>query len=227
MREIEINKALAELQTKLPRINKDLTAEVETKAGRKYTYSYADLALISREVLPLLGKVGLSFTSRPTINDEGKFVLMYELRHVSGEMLEGEYPLSGGSPQEIGSAITYARRYTLCAVTGVAPDDDDHDAVVAEKAARRQRREASQPKAPATPAVPPMNAEQQKQIQNLFLKLGMVGPDSKAKRLEYAVNIVDRPLGSATELSHEEAGQVIAHAEEELAPKAAPGGEAG
>lgn len=224
VRDTEINKALAELQTKLPRISKDLRAEVETKTGRKYTYSYADLALISREVLPLLGNAGLSFISRPTMNDDGKFVLAYELRHVSGDVIEGEYPLpTQGTPQEVGSAITYARRYCLCAVTGVAPDDEDHDAIVAEKAARRQRREGQQPK-PHTPAQPPMSAEQQKRLQNAFEALGL-GPDAKEKRLSYAMRVVGRNLRSATELSHVEAELVITHAEGEAA-KAKAGGAA-
>lgn len=201
-----INAALAELQTQLPRISKDLTAKVQTKTGGNYTYTYADLALISREVLPLLGKLGLSFVSRPTTVN-GKFVLVYELRHVSGEMLDGEYPLPDrGTPQEIGGAITYARRYCLCAVTGVAPDDDDHDAIAAEKAAKRQRREPQQPRPAASPAVAPMNSGQQSSMQTLFKTLGI---SEKAAKLKYAVDVVGRPLNSATELSHAEAEMVV------------------
>lgn len=201
-----INAALAELQTQLPRISKDLTAKVQTKTGGNYTYTYADLALISREVLPLLGKLGLSFVSRPTTVN-GKFVLVYELRHVSGEMLDGEYPLPDrGTPQEIGGAITYARRYCLCAVTGVAPDDDDHDAIAAEKAAKRQRREPQQPRPAASPAVAPMNSGQQSSMQTLFKTLGI---SEKAAKLKYAVDVVGRPLNSATELSHAEADMVV------------------
>lgn len=200
-----INAALAELQTQLPRISKDLTAKVQTKTGGNYTYTYADLALISREVLPLLGKLGLSFVSRPTTVD-GKFVLVYELRHVSGEMLDGEYPLpERGTPQEVGGAITYARRYCLCAVTGVAPDDDDHDAIAAEKAAKRQRREPPQRPA-ASPAVVPMNSGQQSSMQTLFKTLGIA---EKSAKLKYAIDVVGRPLNSATELSHAEAEMVV------------------
>ncbi len=81
----------------------------------------------------LLGEHGLAWVTRPTVVD-GRFVLAYELRHTSGEAITGEYPLTGGTPQEIGSAITYARRYCLCSVTGVAPESDDDDA----QAARHQ-----------------------------------------------------------------------------------------
>jgi hypothetical protein len=112
--------ALAAVQSDLPRIKKDQTAN----AGQ-YSYSYADLTDVSAAVLPLLGKHGLSFTAFPTLNAAGAFVLRYHLLHVSGERETGEYPLPTGNPQAIGSAITYARRYCLCAVTGVSPDDDD------------------------------------------------------------------------------------------------------
>ena len=47
--------ALAELQTKLPRIGKDKTAKVRTKTGADYTYDYANLATISHQPMPLMG----------------------------------------------------------------------------------------------------------------------------------------------------------------------------
>lgn len=136
--------ALAKFQAALPTVHKSETATVKTKTGGEYKYRYADLAMVSAKVLPLLGAVGLSFTASPTLTD-GRFVLAYRLMHSSGGSVDGEYPLpTSGTPQEIGSAITYARRYALCSVTGVAPDEDDDDAQAAEVASRsrRRRREA-------------------------------------------------------------------------------------
>lgn len=125
--------ALAELQAHLPKIGKGNTADVKNAQGKKlYDYKYADLADVSQEMLPRLGALGLAFTSRPTMLD-GNFVLAYSLTHVSGDREDGIYPLPvSGTPQQVGSAITYARRYCLCAVTGVAPDSDDDDAAAAE-----------------------------------------------------------------------------------------------
>jgi hypothetical protein len=121
--------ALAQLQAGLPTVRKGETAKVQTKQGREYTYTYANLADCSRAVLPLLAKLGLSFSAKPTMV-EGQFTLVYALRHTSGETDTGEYPLpdpTRSSPQEIGSAISYGRRYALCAVTGLTPDGDDDD----------------------------------------------------------------------------------------------------
>lgn len=121
--------ALAAVQSKLPEIGKSKTATVQTRAGGSYSYSYADLAEISRSVLPLLGAAGLAWMTKPTLTEDGKLVLAYALVHGrSGEREEGTYPLpQNGSPQELGSAITYGRRYCLCAVVGVAAEQDDDD----------------------------------------------------------------------------------------------------
>lgn len=135
--------ALAEVQAELPAIVAREVAKVtgETKQGKpvSYTYKYAGLATVAAAVLPLLGQHGLAFTSFPTLIS-GRFVLRYELLHASGQRLVGLYPLSEDvrSPQAMGSQITYARRYVLCAVTGVSPEDDD-DAAAAEADRQAQR----------------------------------------------------------------------------------------
>jgi len=118
--------ALIELQAGLPRIFK--------RADAQYG-KYADLADITRAIMPRLADHGFAFIARPTLHfgepGDIKFVLAYELLHRSGESRQGFYPLGTGNPQQLGSAITYARRYCLCAVTGIAPDEDDDDAQAA------------------------------------------------------------------------------------------------
>jgi hypothetical protein len=137
-----LDEALAWLQLNLPRVAKGETAEV-VKDGRKlYDYQYADLTDVSEAVLPLLGKLGLSWRCVPTmVRLEGetgwRFVLKYTLRHVGGSEITGMWPLPDrANPQEIGSVVTYARRYCLCAVTGLAPGGDD-DGGAAKDGSRR------------------------------------------------------------------------------------------
>lgn len=133
--------ALAELQSKLPEITKSKTAHVKSEKGN-YSYTYADLAEVTKALLPAMGPLGLSFVAKPTFTDDGRFVLAYALLHSCGDRESGEYPLpTAGSPQAIGSAITYARRYALCAVTGaVADEDDDGKAAEAEHKPQTRRR---------------------------------------------------------------------------------------
>jgi len=134
--------ALAAFQAELPQINKTNTADMGN-----FSYDYADLADVSAAVLPVLGRHGLSFSARPTVGESGAFVLFYKLAHESGDTEDGIYPLPPAttSPQQLGSAITYARRYVLCAVTGVAPGGDDDDAALAPAAPQQRQQNRQQP----------------------------------------------------------------------------------
>jgi ERF superfamily len=153
----ELAEALASVQENLPEVAKGATASIPGKEGRQgYSYDYADLADVSAAIMPLLGKNGLAFTAWPTLSDDGRFVLAYALIHKSGEERTGVYPLpSSGRPQDIGGAITYARRYCLCAVTGVAPGGEDDDAAgVTEVHMDRARPQARPPSDVPTTARP-------------------------------------------------------------------------
>lgn len=135
-----LTEALVAFQAELPSVKKGNTAKVASQKG-SYSYQYADLTDITEIAMPLLTKHGLAFTSRPTMTENG-FVLAYTLRHTSGGSESGEYPLpdpSHNPAQTIGSAITYARRYSLCAATGIAPGGDDDDAGAAQDANRTRR----------------------------------------------------------------------------------------
>lgn len=204
--------ALAMLMMKLPRIEKANKAEVETKSGRPYSYTYADLAQVSRMILPILGELGLSFTAKPTMSGD-RFVLAYRLLHVGGQEDTGEYPLpTGGTPQATGAAITYARRYSLCAVTGVAPEDDDDGAAAQAEHERHQESRGRSawrgPDANQTPASGDSKASKP-QLQLMANLFNQVEWTDKGDRLRAASKLVGRELSSATELTRDEASSVI------------------
>ena len=156
--------ALAAFQADLPTVGKNATGQV----GQNRNYKYADLGDLNSAVLPRLAAVGLSFSAKPTLNEAGRFVLAYVLRHVSGESDGGEWPLpDSGNSQAMGSAVTYARRYALQAVTGVAPDDDDDGRAAGEyhhRAARQQPRNGAQQRRPQPPADQPNGASPDGQV---------------------------------------------------------------
>lgn len=142
--------ALAAFQSELPKLTKDEKAKVkgETKDGRSYdrSYGYADLAQIVETVLPILGKHGLSITSKTVLAD-GNLTLEVALLHETGEREVAQWPLPDprrGGPQDIGSAMTYGRRYLTLALTGTYPGGEDDDGAKAQ-AAPRDSWEAAKP----------------------------------------------------------------------------------
>ena len=157
-----LNKALSQLQGELPKVTKGKEGAVSgvTAAGAKYNYkySYADLADVTDAVGPLLAKYGLAFHAAPTINpaDRREMILIWSLLHESGEDRTGEWPLGPANqkPQSLGSAITYARRYCLCAATGIAADDDDDAAAAQNDTRQGDAWENSKPAPPRKPAPP-------------------------------------------------------------------------
>jgi hypothetical protein len=153
-----LNKALAAFQAEGLKIVKDEVGVIPGKDGKQgYKYRYADLATVAAVALPVLAKHGLSFFAKPVIAGN-QFGLACKLKHESGEEEEGFYPLpSQGTPQAIGSVITYARRYSLLMMTGLAPADDDDDAASAnttQRFAPQSAAEAFENASPVPPAQP-------------------------------------------------------------------------
>ncbi len=153
--------ALAKAQAAIKAPSKNKVAKVQTKTGGEYSYRYADLSDIIDAIRDPLASNGLAVTSGTEHN--GHFTLNSRLIHESGQWIEASYPLPDGSirAQEMGSAITYGRRYTLCALLGiVAEDDDDGEAAPAtppKKTATKAAPKAEKPS--AAPTVPTPKAD--------------------------------------------------------------------
>lgn len=122
----EWTEAFTAAQADLPPIAKQHEAIIPTKTGSGYSYKYADLNDVLEAVRPVLNKHGLSI-AQSTTSEEGQIGVMTRIYHTSGHV-ESFGPLllpAGGDARSAGSAITYARRYGLCAALGISPDDDD------------------------------------------------------------------------------------------------------
>lgn len=120
---------LSKAQSEFLPISKSKTAEVVMKSGGKYTYSYADLADVIEATRPALTKHGLCLTHLMAQEPGRGYLLRTMLIHQSGQWIMSVYQLPGGkTPQELGSEITYARRYSVSSMLGVAAEDDDDGA---------------------------------------------------------------------------------------------------
>lgn len=179
----ELTKALAESQAEFAKITKSKTAEVTMKTGGKYSYSYADLADVIDAVRPVLAKHQIATMQAIDLDsDTGNLVLITRLGHASGQWIEAHYPLpSGASAQEMGSAVTYARRYSLSALTAIVAEDDD-DGRQAPKATPKSRPQQSAPKQtrqdkPPTPAPATNGNEASVDRQALLDAIRKASPD--------------------------------------------------
>ncbi len=111
---------------------------------------YASLAEVIETMKPVLANHGLAIVQMPAVRMDIGPVLMTRILHQSGEWIEEEYPINPikNDPQGFGSAITYARRYTLPGILMIASEEDD-DGNAASTAPAPQR-----PTATATATAP-------------------------------------------------------------------------
>jgi hypothetical protein len=145
-----IHHALAAAQAEFPVVPKDRKAKVPTKAGGSYEYRYADFGSILAAIEPVLRRHGIMQYQRLDVR-EGKQLLCTELWHSSGTSVCAAMlvPLDGRAPQEVGSAITYFRRYSMVALLGLVTEEDND---AQHTRARPKPAAAPQPVARAAPA---------------------------------------------------------------------------
>jgi hypothetical protein len=150
----EIAAALAKAQGQIEGASKG-------KVNPAFRSKYADLASVWDAAREPLSSNGLSVVQIPNKTPEG-VELVTMLLHSSGQWISSRYPIKPvkDDPQGMGSAITYGRRYSLMALVGIAPEDDDGNAASGRdggsqetpRAAAQQHRQPvkSEPAPPAT-----------------------------------------------------------------------------
>lgn len=124
----ELFSALANMQGELENVHK--AKSTASKPGDKFAFKYADLAACIDAAKPVLMKNGLAVSQLMGFSGEHS-VLTTILTHSSGQWMRGEYPLEAVGmrgvtrAQDMGAAISYARRYCFAAIIGLAQEDDE------------------------------------------------------------------------------------------------------
>lgn len=133
----KLGEALAKAQGSMGMAKKD-------SLNPHYKSSYADLASVWEAIREPLATNGLSILQQASTDKQGVTVVT-TLLHASGEFIRDRcwLPVSKPDAHGYGSAITYARRYSLSALVGVAADDDDGNAAAAVAAKTAPRQEAA------------------------------------------------------------------------------------
>lgn len=142
----------SELVAALIAAKKEFKAIAKNKTNPHLKNEYADLSAFIAAVDDALAKHGLTVMQPFCFDEKYGHVIRTELLHVSGESKVSVYPLPGGvKSQDLGSAITYGRRYSISSLLGIAPgdheDDDGEAAGEARTPAPKREPEAQKPAA--------------------------------------------------------------------------------
>ena len=193
MTPIQLSSTSAAIGAALAAAQGEMAHAAKDAKNPHFRSTYATLAAVIDAVRPALARHKIAIVQSPEV--EGRVVHVATLLlHESGEYIGGvcSAEAKDGSPQAVGSTITYLRRYGLQALAGIAAEDDDGEAA-------QPRRPVSDP----TPAGADLAA----------LRRAVVALDIEPAQLEEYCASIGRPWG---ELTSAAAGKLV----QALAPNA-------
>ena len=137
---MEKSESIKELATALNKAQAILQIAKKGSENPFFHSKYADLLAVWDACREALTSNGLSVSQIADTDFEGKAVLETILMHTSGEWIKGRLPLMPvkSDPQAQGSALTYARRYSLSSIIGLCTEEDD-DAEGAMRGEKKQK----------------------------------------------------------------------------------------
>jgi len=129
---------IGKLAEAMAKAQSEIRTAVKDSKNPFYKSSYADLTSVWDACRGPLSKNGLAVLQPTTTAINGEVELVTFIIHSSGQWVKGTLRVTPGKmkgqsfelskdPQSLGSAITYARRYGLASMVGVAPEGDDDD----------------------------------------------------------------------------------------------------
>ena len=173
---IKTSGQINEIVSALAKAQGQMKPAVFNRVNPHFKNRYADFTSCMDAVRDPLSKNGLAISQMPSTTQDGKFVLVTLLAHISGQWMAGEFPLISAKQdsQGIGSAMTYAKRYSLCGMIGIVADeeadsdDDDGEAAAGRgHQARPQQQQAPVQAAPVAKVGKPEIIALNNLIQNL------------------------------------------------------------
>ena len=131
----EFTAAMLAFQSVCPVVVHNRQASFATKAGGKFSYSFADLAEICRTVNPVLHPLGLSYTWDSRVSDNGALIrVTCTLTHTAGHSVQASFeaPVEEGAgtsaAQDYAKILTFGERKSLVQALGIFTADEDTDA---------------------------------------------------------------------------------------------------
>jgi hypothetical protein len=125
----KIAEALAKAQGEIRNPGKDRTAQIKSDKG-SYSYSYTTLADGIAAIRGPLSKHGIAWVQITHVDGDFLMLTTSLIHAVSGETLDATWPVGAYAkltPQQMGSSLTYGKRYSLFSLVGIAGADEDDD----------------------------------------------------------------------------------------------------
>ena len=206
----ELMKALASVQPKM------VVAAFDSE-NPHFRSKYAGLSAV-REVAGALNEVGIAIVQDPqVVRREWKAgedclalveVIVTTRLQLGEQWIESSLALrpAKDDPHGVGSAITYARRYTLSSIVGMAADaDDDANAATVPDgkppAEKKTEKKQAETKKAAPQAAPPASAsdEQRKEVVSLFSSLGLSDGQKANALVKYKITSLEKMTAASAE----------------------------
>jgi hypothetical protein len=143
---------MKEIASALVKAQKEFGPALKTHTNPAFRSKYADLSACVEAVIDALNNNDI-FLMQPTHDCSDGVIVETVFIHSSGEQMTSgklHVPATKHDAQGYGSALTYARRYSLMAACGIAPEDDDGNTASKPKPAPAKAAPAPAAKAPAS-----------------------------------------------------------------------------
>ena len=195
---IKTSEQISEIVSALAKAQSKMKPAVFNRVNPHFKTRYADFTSCMEACRGPLSENGIAIVqSCQTI--DGKLNLVTLLAHTSGQWMTSEFPLISAKldSQGIGSAMTYAKRYSLCGMVGIVADeegDDDGEAAVGRPLAQAAKPPVNEFKTDKAPAPANFNRVSPQQLATLKGLEGKLDNECKAKIntwLKNQYNIVD------------------------------------
>lgn len=165
---MKTSETIATLSKALANVQKTIKNPPKNKVNPHFNSRYVDLSDGLDTIRAALSAEGIAVIQGTELMNDFIF-LNTRLAHAGGEWIESTYPVGnpGDRPQALGSAMTYARRYSIFGMVGVAGEDDD-DGNAAEQAAKDAPQKGRSKAAPPKTATPGFTPEESETVFNVM-----------------------------------------------------------
>lgn len=133
---MKMSEQINELAAALAKAQGEMRFAAKANVNPHFKSKYADMASVIEAIREPLARNGLAHTQLCREGEGGTVIVDTVLMHLSGQYIASSMTMRPvkNDPQGIGSALTYARRYALQGICGLASDDDDGNAASASSA---------------------------------------------------------------------------------------------